>query len=97
MKPVTYNLPAALTDRIGEVARDSERSKSFVVRKLLEQSLNGVDRLAALQAIADKGLADFEANAVRERMPNPAAVIAKASVDGHARLSALKRIAKAAK
>lgn len=52
MKPTTYNLPTDLRDRIDQVARDSERSRSYIVRKLLETALCKEDSDAALQAIA---------------------------------------------
>jgi predicted transcriptional regulator len=93
MKPTTYNLPDELTDRIGQVARDSERSRSFVVRKLLEQSLTGADRLRALEAVAAEGLAEFAAEHARERGPNPGQIIAASSTEGHARLRAFDEIA----
>jgi predicted transcriptional regulator len=91
MRITTVNLPEELTDRIDQVARDSERSRSFVVRKLLEHSLTAADRLAALQAISDAGLEDY--NAPRERAPNATEVIAESCADGRARLDALQKIA----
>jgi predicted transcriptional regulator len=93
MKPATFNLPAELTDRIGQVARASDRSRSYVVRKLLEQSLTGQERLEALKALADAGLEDYAENAKRERAPNASEAIAESCVDGHARLASLQKIA----
>jgi predicted transcriptional regulator len=94
MKPTSVALPSELTARIDSVARQSDRSRSYVVRKLLENALTGEDRLRALEAIAAAGL---EANAAereaRVRGPNPGEVIAESSTDGHARLNAMKKIA----
>jgi predicted transcriptional regulator len=94
MKITSVSLPPGLTDRLDQVARDSERSRSYVVRKLLENALTGEDRLHALEEIAAAGL---EANAAergaRVRGPNPGEVIAESSADGHARLNAMKKIA----
>jgi predicted transcriptional regulator len=95
MRITTVNLPEELTDRIDHVARASERSRSFVVRKLLEQSLTAADRLAALEAIADAGLE--EANAPRERVSNATEVISESCVEGRRRLDALGEIAKGGK
>jgi predicted transcriptional regulator len=94
MKITSISLPAELTDRIDQVARDSERSRSFVVRKLLESALTGQERLDALQALAATGLEDY-ANTPRERAPNATAVIAESCSDGRARLDALQKIAAA--
>jgi predicted transcriptional regulator len=91
MKIVTISLPNELTNRIDQVASDSERSRSFVVRKLLENSLNAQDRVAALQAIADAEIE--EANAPREGAPNATAVISESCVEGHRQLAALGEIA----
>jgi Arc/MetJ-type ribon-helix-helix transcriptional regulator len=93
MKITSVSLPTELTEKIDQVARDSERSRSFVVRKLLESALTGQERLDALQAIADAGPADYAANATRERGPNATAVIAESCADGRARLDALQKIA----
>lgn len=93
----TICLPEELHARVDAVARESERSRSYVVRKLLEQSLTGADRLTALQAIADQGLAEYDQSHSRERGPNPGEVIAASAEDGHARLRALNKIAKAGK
>ena len=94
MKPTSVALPSELTERIDQVARDSERSRSYVVRKLLENALTGDDRLRALEELAAAGL---EANAAereaRVRGPNPGEIIAESSTDGHDRLRALHRIA----
>ncbi|MGO9036433.1 MAG: ribbon-helix-helix protein, CopG family [Steroidobacteraceae bacterium] len=95
MKPATFNLPAELTDKIGQIACDSERSRSYVVRKLLESALTGEERLEALKQIAAQGLED--ANAPRERAPNATAVIANSCSDGRNRLDALQRIANGGK
>jgi predicted transcriptional regulator len=93
MKITSVALPDELTDRIDQVARDSERSRSFVVRKLLEASLTGKDRASALQAIADQGLEDFAAEHSRDHGPNATAVIAESCADGRARLDGLQKIA----
>ena len=97
MKPTTYNLPTKLTKEIGQIARQSERSRSYVVRKLLESALTGTDRLAALTAIAAAELEDEAANRQHERGPNSGQIIADSSADGHRRLAALGEIAKGSK
>jgi predicted transcriptional regulator len=93
MKPTTYNLPSDLRDKIDQVARDSERSRSFVVRKLLERSLTGADRLAALEAIAADGLQAYADAASATRRPNATEIIAESCADGPGRLAALEKIA----
>jgi predicted transcriptional regulator len=94
MKPTSVALPSELTERIDQVARDSERSRSYVVRKLLENALTGEDRLRALEAIADAGL---EANAAertnRKRAPNATEIIAENSTAGHDAVRAHQAIA----
>jgi predicted transcriptional regulator len=97
MRITTVNLPEELTDRIDEVARASERSRSYTVRKLLESALTGADRQAALDAIAAQGLEDYAENGRRERAPNPSEVIAAASTAGQRMLDAHRKIAKGAK
>ena len=92
MRITTVNLPEDLHDRIEEVARQSERSRSYDVRKMLEASLTAQDRASALQAIADAGLAEY--NAPRENSANASAVIAESCTDGRARLDGLQKIAK---
>lgn len=92
MKITSVALPDELTDRIDRVARDSERSRSFVVRKLLEQSLTGADRLAALEAISAEGLREYDANSKRERAPNASEIMAESSTEGHERLATMQRI-----
>lgn len=96
MKITSVSLPDELTDRIDQVARDSERSRSFVVRKLLEHSLTATERMAALDAAAAEGLREFAdgANAPRERL-NATEVIAspESCADGRGRLAALEKIA----
>jgi hypothetical protein len=68
------------------------------VRKLLEQSLTGEDRLHALEEIAAAGLAENAAKrAMRPRAPNATEVIAESCVEGRRRLDALSEIAKGAK
>jgi predicted transcriptional regulator len=93
MKPTTYNLPSDLTDKIDQVAIASERSRSFVVRKLLERSLTGQDRMAALQAVADAGLEAYADAASATRAPNATEIIAESCADGRARQDALQKIA----
>jgi predicted transcriptional regulator len=94
MRITSVSLPDSLTERIDSVARQSDRSRSYVVRKLLEQSLTGEDRLRALEEIAAAGLeANAAERAARVRGPNPGQVIAESSTDGHARLNAMKKIA----
>ncbi len=93
MRITSVSLPAALTDQLDQVARQSERSRSYVVRKLLEQSLTGVDRLAALQAIADDGLEEYTENSRPKRGPNATEIIAEASTAGHEAVRAHQKIA----
>jgi predicted transcriptional regulator len=94
MKITSVSLPTGLTDRLDQVARDSERSRSYVVRKLLENALTGDDRLRALEELAAAGLeANAAERAARVRGPNPGEIIAESSTDGHARLNAMKKIA----
>jgi predicted transcriptional regulator len=96
-KITSVALPSDLTDDIDQVADDFERSRSFVVRRLLEHSLTGAQRLAALKAVSDEGLREYAANARRERPRNPGEIIAASSAEGHARLRAHNEIAKGAK
>jgi predicted transcriptional regulator len=94
MKITSVSLPIALTDQLDQVARQSDRSRSYVVRKLLENALTGEDRLHALEEIAAAGLEENAAErAYRVRGPNPGQVISESSTDGHARLNAMKKIA----
>ena len=95
MKPTTYNLPTDLTDKIDQVARDSERSRSFVVRKLLEHSLTATERMAALDAVASEGLREFADSANAPRALNATEVMAAESscANGHTRLATLRKIA----
>jgi hypothetical protein len=78
-----------------EAARvaDTKNAAVEAARKLLERSLTAENRVAALQAISDAGLAEFAASATRERPRNPAEVIAAASVDGQRLLDAHRKIA----
>jgi predicted transcriptional regulator len=96
MKPTTYNLPTDLTDKIDQVAIASERSRSFVVRKLLENALTAADRMAALNAVASEGLREFAdaANAPRALNATTEVIASPEScADGHGRLAALEKIA----
>ena len=97
MKITSVALPDDLTDKIDQVARDSERSRSFVIRKMLENSLTGADRLTALQAVADAGLQKYAQSHSRERAPNPGEIVAASATDGHARIAALNKIARGGK
>jgi predicted transcriptional regulator len=91
MKITSVSLPYELTDRIDQVARESERSRSWLIRKMLERALSGADRLAALEAIA---AAELEAeNVPREKGPNATAIISESCVEGRRRLDALSEIA----
>jgi predicted transcriptional regulator len=95
MKPTTYNLPSDLTDKIDQVAIASERSRSFVVRKLLEHSLTATERMAALDAVASEGLREFADAAGTPRALNATEAIAspESCADGPGRLAALEKIA----
>ena len=89
---VTVSLPPEVLEQIDAAAQRERRTRSNFIRTALERSLTGEGRMAALQAIADAGLADA-ANATQERAPNPSQVVAESSADGHARLNALQKIA----
>jgi predicted transcriptional regulator len=91
MKITSVSLSHELTDRIDQVARESERSRSWLIRKMLERALTGEERLEALQAIADAEIE--EANMPREKGPNATAVISESCVEGRRRLDALREIA----
>jgi predicted transcriptional regulator len=93
MKITSVALPAELAERIDQAARHADRSRSWIIRNLLERSLTGAQRLEALEAIADAGLADYAANATPEQAPNASEVIAESCADGRARLDALQKIA----
>jgi predicted transcriptional regulator len=93
MRITSVSLPDSLTERLDSVARQSDRSRSYVVRKLLEQSLTGADRLHALEQIAAQGLEENAAARTREKEPNATALISEASVEGHAAVRAHQTIA----
>jgi predicted transcriptional regulator len=82
---------ADLVRRIDDIAQATDRSRHYVARKLLENSLTGEDRLAALQAIAD---AELEAHvATRPRAPNATAIAAAGSTAGHDAVRVHQKIA----
>jgi predicted transcriptional regulator len=89
---VTVSLPREVLEQVDAAARQSERSRSYTVRKLLENALTGQERLDALKQIAAAGLEE-EANKPREPVPNASEVIGKASVEGHRMLAAQQAIA----
>jgi predicted transcriptional regulator len=66
MKPVTFNLPDEQSAWLGEVSRASERSKSFIIRKLIERAQTGDQRLEALSQIAAAGLAESSSDLTRD-------------------------------
>jgi predicted transcriptional regulator len=85
---------ADLVRRIDDIAQATDRSRHYVARKLLEQSLTGEDRLAALQAIADAGLeANAAERASRPRAPNATQDISENSIAGHNAARAHQKIA----
>ena len=92
MKITSVSLPTELTDKIDQAARRIDRSRSWVIRNLLE---NPESRLDALKQIADAGLEAY--HAPRERAPNATDVIADSCDEGRRRLAALEKIAKGAK
>lgn len=57
-------------------------------------AVDGKTQLAAHEAIAAAGLADYAEAHSRERARNPGEIVAASSSDGHARLRALNEIAK---
>src|ERR1700679_1312359 len=95
MKITSVSLPIALTDQLDQVARQSDRSRSYVVRKLLENALTGADRLRALEEIAAAGVEENAAErASRPRAPNATQVISENSIAGHDAVRAHQKIAK---
>jgi predicted transcriptional regulator len=52
MKITSVALPDELSDRIDQAARDVERSRSWMIRKLLARSITGENRTDP-QAFAD--------------------------------------------
>jgi predicted transcriptional regulator len=85
--------PADLVRRIDNIAAATDRSRHYVARKLLENSLTGEDRLAALQAIADAELEASAAARTREKAPNATQVISENSTAGHNAVRAHQAIA----
>jgi predicted transcriptional regulator len=95
MRITTVNLPEELQDRIDEVARHSDRSRSSVIRILLERSLTGADRMTALDAVAAQGLREFAdaGKAPRARSATELIGSKESCADGAGRLAALEKIA----
>jgi predicted transcriptional regulator len=90
--------PADLVRRLDDIAQATDRSRHYVARKLLESSLTGADRLAALQAIADAGLEENATErAARPRAPNATQVISENSSAGHDAARAHQKIARGGK
>jgi predicted transcriptional regulator len=85
---------ADLVRRLDDIAQATDRTRHYVARKLLEQSLTGADRLAALQAIADAGLEEYTENSRPKRGPSATAVISAASTAGHEAVRAHQKIAR---
>jgi|ERR1700733_5531421 predicted transcriptional regulator len=85
--------PADLVRRIDDIAQSTDRSRNYVARKLLENSLTAADRVAALNEVAAANLEKYNADHARERGPNPGQVIADASTAGHEALRAHQKIA----
>jgi hypothetical protein len=71
------------------------KSRSQFVDLTLERALQitGESRLAELEEIAAAGREEYAEGFKRPRAPNATEVIAEASVEGHARLRALNKIA----
>src|ERR1700678_2640134 len=85
--------PADLVRRIDDIAQSTDRSRNYVARKLLENSLTAADRVAALNEVAAANLEKYNADHARERGPNASEVIGESSVEGHRRVDALQKIA----
>jgi predicted transcriptional regulator len=85
--------PADLVRRLDDIARGTDRTRNYIARKLLENSLTGADRLRALEAVAAEGLDAYAAEHARPKAPNATEVIAASSTEGFARLRALNEIA----
>jgi hypothetical protein len=94
---VSLTLRPATIRAASAEAQAQRRSLSWFIDETLEAAMNGQGRLEALQAIADAGLAEYDQKASRKRGPNASEVIAADSIEGHRRLAALNKIAKAAR
>jgi predicted transcriptional regulator len=92
---VCLTLPGPLLKALDLEAQAQDRPRSYVVRKLLERSLSGTERMEALNAVAAEGLREFADAAVVPRALNATEVIAspESCTDGHGRLAALEKIA----
>jgi predicted transcriptional regulator len=55
MKVKSYWLPADIIARVDSIARETERSRSYVVRDLLERALAGAARLDRIAGRSQKG------------------------------------------
>jgi hypothetical protein len=84
-----------LLKALDQEAQAQDRPRSYVVRKLLERSLTGTERMAALDAVAAEGLREFADSANAPRALNATEAIAspESCADGHGRLAALEKIA----
>lgn len=92
---VCLTLPGPLLKALDQEAQAQDRPRSYVVRKLLERSLTGTERMAALDAVAAEGLREFSDAANAPRTPGGNEVIAspESCADGRGRLAALQKIA----
>jgi predicted transcriptional regulator len=89
--------PADLVRRIDDIAQATERTRNYVARKLLENSLTGADRLHALEEIAAAGSAEYAAAHARPRAPSATQVISENSIAGHEAVRAHQKIARGGK
>lgn len=96
---VCLTLPGPLLKALDQEAQAQDRPRSYVVRKLLERSLSGTERMAALNAVAAECLREFSdaANAPRPPGGTEAIATSESCADGHGRLAALEKIAAARK
>ena len=92
MQITSVALPETLVERIDQTAAAADRSRSYVIKKLLEHSLTAADRATALDMLAAAEVA--AANAPRARAENAGQLIAESCADGRARLDGLSKIAR---
>jgi metal-responsive CopG/Arc/MetJ family transcriptional regulator len=93
MQITSIALPENLVERIDRAASAADRSRSWVIRNLLERAVTGEQRLKALEEIAAAGLREYAAEHAREPGPNSGEIIAESSVEGIRRLAAFDEIA----
>ena len=86
---ICLTLPGPLLKALEAAAQAQDRPRSYIVRKLLERSLTGQDRLTALEEVAAAGLEQYAAEHA-PRVPVPNRVT---SAEGNARIAEFTQIA----